>query len=423
MPDSESDSDAGSVSLEGTSWANGGMLNGTEAHMTMDLSGDPPPSYCTAQFAGLVKRLRRVRSVALLAIAGAVLASVVPAAPAGATQVPLSYGAGTFNTFLARVDSWQPSGDIIADNDPAQSYSLEFDPLIVPVERDLVTQTLRELLRFAGSPRLASLHVIVARDASFMKDALIRRDVENSAYVDAAELAKALTSIDDFAESGLSYGVRGPFQPHIDPLPHQTILVLDKYAPSAEALAQLMAVETGTAIVRSNATGTMSSPFPCWAAEGTGWGIGTAALARTTRHTSTSPFDVTAWRNERLAQLGQLFADDMDVVRGMAASETFGRTKSNPCLLQPGVGHLQGMMFVEGLVARDGVQALLDWNSGSFGRDWRTVFQEVYAQSVESAYEAFLQGAIPELLALAAERAPVPEPAPMSDPVAPVFTG
>jgi hypothetical protein len=146
-------------------------------------------------------------------------------------------------------------------------------------------------------------------------------------------------------------------------------------------------------------------------------------LARTTRHTSTSPFDVTAWRNERLAQLGQLFADDMDVVRGMAASETFGRTKSNPCLLLPGVGHLQGMMFVEGLVARDGVQALFDWNSGSFSRDWRTVFQEVYAQSVESAYEAFLQGAIPELLALAAERASLPEPAPESDPVAPVFTG
>jgi hypothetical protein len=87
------------------------------------------------------------------------------------------------------------------------------------------------------------------------------------------------------------------------------------------------------------------------------------------------------------------------------------------------------MMFVEGLVARDGVQALFDWNSGSFGRDWRTVFQEVFAQSVESAYEAFLQGAIPELLALAAERsplpgpAPTPAPAPKSDPVAPIFTG
>jgi hypothetical protein len=360
----------------------------------------------------VVKRLHRARSVAFLAITGAVLASLVPAAPAGAAQVPLSYGAGTFNTFLARVDSWQPSGDISADNDPVQSYELEFDPLIVPVERDLVTQTLRELLRSAGSPRLASLHIIVARDASFMKDALIRRAAENSAYVDAAELAKALTSIDYFADSGLSYGVRGPFQPHVDPLPHQTILVLDKHAPSAEALAQLMAVETGTALVRSNATGTRYSPFPCWAAEGIGWGIGTAALARTTRHAGTSPFDVTAWRNDRLAQLGQLFADDIEVVRGMGASESFGRTKTNPCLLLPGVGHLQGMMFIEGLVARDGVQSLLDWSSGSFGRDWRTVFEEVYSLSIESAYAAFLQGAVPELLALAAEHAPLPEPTP-----------
>lgn len=366
----------------------------------------------------LVKRLRRARSVALSALTGAMLASLVPAAPAGAAQVPLSYGAGTFSTFLARVDSWQPSGDISADNDPAQSYTLEFDPLVVPVEQDLVTQTLRELLRSTDTPRLASLHVIVARDASFTKDALIRRDTENSAYIDDAALAKAFASIDYFSEShSLSYGVRGPFQPDVNPLPHQTIIVLYKNAPSAEALAQLVAVETGTAIVRSNATGTMYSPFPCWAAEGIGWGIGTAALARTTQHVGTSPFDVTMWRNERLAELGQLFANDPEVARGMDASEAFGMTKSNPCFLLPGVGHLQGMMFTEGLIARDGVQSLLDWSSGSFGRDWRTVFQEVYAQSIESAYAAFLQGAIPEVLALAAERAPAPDatPAPAPD--------
>lgn len=373
------------------------------------------PAVFAATGARLAKRRQRVRSAALLALAGALLAAVVPAT-AGATQVPLSFGAGTFDRFLARVDGWQPAGDVVAGSDPVQNYTLDFDPTVLPTERDLVTRTLRELLRFADSPRLASLHVIVARDASFMKDALKRRDAAHPDFVDDEALTRALTAVDAFADSNLSYGVRGPFQPDVNPLPHQTILVLDKNAPTAEALAQLMAVETGTALARSNATGTREAPFPCWAAEGIGWGIGTVALARTTRQSGTSSFDITAWRNDRLAQLGQLFANDPEVVRGMAASETFNMTKSNPCFLQPGVGHLQGMMFAEGLVARDGVQALFDWTSGSFGRDWRTVFQEVFSLSIEYAYEAFAQGAVPELLALAESRAQVPQPQPAPEP-------
>jgi hypothetical protein len=231
------------------------------------------------------------------------------------------------------------------------------------------------LVRLVPESRMNGVEILIGSDPEWLAARIAASsrilDVERENFL--ARLADGSTG------AAFNYSLRGPNH-------EQTIVTLA--APGdlvGTVLAEGLARELSPNLFSVYATGTPDDRWPCWAAEGLGYPLAWEATARTFGG---------SYRQYRDFWVSQL-RDRPERTLGLAASESFQGTNTNPCLT--GAGHLQGALAGELIVADHGVDGLFAWAKASGGRSWRDGYADTFSETVEVFYDRFDRDAVGEL--------------------------
>jgi hypothetical protein len=259
---------------------------------------------------------------------------------------------------------------------PAMTITVSAGPGTPAGTATATRTTVTRMAKMVSGTKLGATTIIMSADSDWVKAAVNRR----AAHINPDELAAFNRRYDagEMSRSGgWAYSLRGPnYTQTIALNPGRPGAVNAKYDWTLTAARELSPNFF-------SATGGSSYPerWPCWAAEGLGYPLAYHSVAVTFGRSYASV------RNPQVNQLRQ--AKRAGHRLGLAASERFAGTPSTPCMLPPGVGHLQGALAGEMLLARGGVPALLAWANATPGKPWTATFETTYRRSVAAFYRDF----------------------------------
>jgi hypothetical protein len=260
----------------------------------------------------------------------------------------------------------------------ATTYTVVSGPGVTARHRREVDAVLSVLVRLVPPSRLNGIEVYLSAETAWLGEqiAASRRITKNEQDKFVAGLASG--SLGD----NFTYSLRGASD-------EQTIAILaSAYDLEDSRLAAGVAREVSINFFSVEGTGVAEDPWPCWAAEGLGYPLAWEALSRSLGGTYAS------WRDPWISQLR---TTDPLIRLGLSASERRSGTNEHPCFLNPGVGHLQGALFAEMVLADHGLDGLVSWARASRFASWRDGLRQATGVPVEIWYARFEREALTEL--------------------------